>query len=950
MPVYKSKTLILTAPKTGGKNKSPVDGFYTDSDGAEYFIKKPADQKELFTELFAGLLLQEFMSRNLINKHYHPSLICADVIQFEDGSYGLIQPKVAFTELYKKIDTAFRDGSDRAPWWEMIAGPNYYPTLTKQGNYFGLSTAIMFSLLLGDYSVHSGNVVCLAIVDSATQFARIDWGAAFRYYAHKENNTDILKPHEYDGRFNLKAYTKGYVKNYKNIPGLFPSVAKKANELLETIEDNTIFEIVSSALKKIPHDMLNQGIRAQIADYMCLDSFKNACCGDQNFDAVFARDFADILTARLSKITTIKEMAAENKSALYQSVVDGTTFNTPLSFNKETPFENLIGSWHETFSNTPCVLDVDVNMIDMNAFTDQFNQYLGNIVDRADTINFWDYDNSNPQNIIASFYEGNNDAKFGHAFVAQYRESTILRRLFSIDPDRMETARFFPYETLCHTCTDPRWLNLVTLLSTGSKIINLLTQIEKIKDMNQPLTSLQPLITSLKKQFILFNEYRLQLERDFVLIGNHANNQYFDSEYFYPIDNESLQNMTGDQLATICLEELDSAKPGPLVARIIQDQILRERLQSALSLEHFGMRHDKPAAKIHTLSEWCRHVVTLSAQLETYKTTHTFLEKKTLIEKIDTSLHALPACLQTTFTDVIKNTNAEFERLQRQYDCIASCQDKAKLIEEATTPEDKITAFSIYDKIFQDAQAHLDNTEIERHNRLEKNNRAWEAIVIKKINTGNHILDEAKLELINWLDSLKLFNQKAFNKIIKNEASLHCLMTNKYKNNTCQELLKAAFEDQILWTALTKTGNRQLSPLLIQDLLTLKKFADDKIHENKENKFGHEYSASVRGFYRKALHIRLSSIALPEQARQMTWHAHYYFDHRHQSARLLADALLCISILGLGLLIARKASGKTFFFSNEITNREHCFKNNCLSNLNVLKSDEEPASNTPQIP
>ena len=948
MPVYKSKTLILTAPKTGGKNQSPVDGFYKDSDGAEYFIKKPADQKELFTELFAGLLLQEFMSRNLINKHYHPSLICADVIQFEDGSYGLIQPKVAFTELYKKIDTAFRDGSDRAPWWEMIAGPRYYPTLTKQGNYFGLSTAMMFSLLLGDYSVHSGNVVCLSIGDSATQFARIDWGAAFRYFAHKENNTDILKPHEYDGRFNLKAFTKGYVKNYKNMPGLFPSVAKKASELLEKIEVNTIFEIVFSALKKIPHDMLDQGVRAQIADYMCLDSFKNASCGHLDDDAVFARDFADILTARLSKITTIKEMAVENKSALYQSVVDDTTFNTPLSFDTETPFENLIGTWHETFSNTPCLLDVDTNMIDMHSFAEQFNQYLGNIVDRADTINFWGYDNGNPQNIIASLYEGNNDATFGHAFVAQYRESTILRRLFGIDPDLMETSRFFPYEALCNTCTDPRWINMVTLLSTGSKIINLLTQIKKIKEMNQPLTAIQPLIISLKKQFILFNEYRLELERDFLLIGNQANSQSFDSDYFYPVDNESLHKMTGDQLATICLEELDSAKPGALVARIIQDQILRARMQSAWSLGHFDMRHDNPAAKIHTLSEWCGHVTALSAQLEAYTTSNTFLEKKTQIEKIESSINALPACLQNTYKHVIEETNAEFERLQQQYDCIEYCKDQAKLIEEVTTPEDKIKAFSVYDKIFQTAQPNLDSAEIERHNQLEKNNRAWQIIVLKKINTGKHILDEAKLELINWLVSLKLFDQKAFNQIIENETILHCLMTGKCKENTCQALLKAAFEDQILWTALTKTHNRQLSPSLIQDLLTLKEFADDKIHENSENRFGHGYSASVRGFYRKALDIRLSAMALPEQANQLLQHAHYCFDHRHLPVRLLTDALLCISILGLGLLIARKASGKTFFFSNEITNREHCFKNDCLNNLNILKSDE-PISDTPQF-
>lgn len=945
MPTYKSKTLTLTSPKTGGKNKSPVDGFYTDSDGIEYFVKKPADSKELFTELFAGLILQEFMSSGLVEKKYHPSLICADVIQFEDGSYGLIQPKVSFTELYKKIDTAFRDGSDRAPWWEMIAGPKYYPSLTKQGKYFGLSTAMMFSLLLGDYSVHSGNVVCIPLGESTSQFARIDWGAAFRYFAHKDNNTDILKPHEYDGKFNIKAYTKGYVQNYRNINGLFPAIAQKGSELLEKISENTIFAIVGNALNKIPHDMLSQETRLDLANYMCIDSFKNACCGQPDNDAVFTRDFADILTARLSKITTIKEIAPENASDLYQSTTDHIPLSILLSFDKETPFENLISTWHDNFSSNPYLHNGDTDNIDMAALAEQFNRYIENLVNKAEAADLWNHDNNNPQNIVAPLYQGDNNAKFGYAFISQYRESTLLRRLFSIDPDSMEAIPFFPYDNFSHTCTDPHWVNMATLLSAGSKIINLLGLIKKAQEMNQA-DSIKPLINSLKKQIILFNEYRSELEKDIFQTGK-TDKLTFDSDYFYPIDDETLHNMTGDQLATICLEELGSINPGPLVARIIKEQHLRERMQSAWSLGHFDMRQDNPAAKIDILAEWCWHVTAFSAQLEAYKTANTFLEKKALLEKIDSIYKVFPDCLQCAFREIVEKTKSEFEPLQQKYDCIRYCKDKAKIIEDAASPDDKIKAFFAYDKIFQAVQHNLDSTEIAHHQCLEKINHAWQIILLKKICTGSHIIDESKAELINWLASLKLLNQKTFNKIMENESTLHCVKNLKCTDNTCHELLKAAFDDQILWAELTKTRHRQLSPLLIQDLLTLKKFTDDKIHENRENQFGHCYSASVKGFYRKALTIRLSALALPDQANLLTRNAHHYFDHRHLPGRLLIDTLLCISILGLSVLIARKKSGKTFFFSSELTDREHCFKNNYLSNMNVLKSDEEQINSTP---
>lgn len=949
MLTYKSKLLTLTAPKTAGKNKGTVDGFYTDSDGLEYFVKKPTDTKELFTELFAGLLLQEFMASDLIDEHYHASLICADVIQFENGSYGLIQPRIAFTELYKIIGTASRDGSDRDPLWEMLRGPQYYQALTKQGKYFGLSSAIMFSLLLGDYSVHSGNVVCLSINDSVTQFARIDWGAAFRYFAHKNNNTDILKPHEYDGRFNVKAFTKGYVHNYKNINGLFPTIAEKAHNFSEKITADTLQQMVTRALRKIPVDMLSKETRAQLADYMSIEPFKNACCANNEGDALFALEFTKVLMTRLDKLKELKEIAP-NKSDLYQSTVERVILKAELAFDTHTSFDNVITNWCKNISDNAYLRDIDTSAIDISALTRQFNGYLDELSMKTETANLWNYDGTRTQNILASLYQGDDKAQSGYAFIAQYRESTILQRLFRIDPQTNITSRFVPYESPAQACTVSYWPNIVAVLTAGSAVINLLVQINKIKILNEPDATIAPLLTSLKRQLIIFQQYHAELTRDFLTISTKATNHSFDSNFFYPVNNDALNNMNAAQLATLCLEELDSPTPGTLIARIIKEQPLRESMLSALVSGRFDMRSDNPATKIKKLSEWCAQFTNFSAHLTRYKAEKIFFNKKTLLVAVDSSYEKLPACLQHEFQDVNKTIKSALMLLQKKPSLIERYQDMSKRIAETAVLPDKIRNFDAADIIFKAIKNKQPDINQDSHIRLEKNNRAYHAIEVQKIHTGAHIIDEPKADLINWLASVDLVTQETFDIIINHETSLHCLKTKISPEDNCRDLLKAAFSDKILWTALDKTNNRQLSSLLIQDLLTLKQFTDNKLAENRENQFGDDYSASIEGFYQNALDIRLSSKALPDQANQIVHCARNYFNHRHLPYRLLGDALLCISLLGLSVLIARKIMGNTFFFSSNPTGREQSFTKDYLSSMHVSKENgDELTSQTPEL-
>ncbi|WP_149865207.1 hypothetical protein [Legionella saoudiensis] len=390
MLIYQGKELTKIKNKEGGKNRNDVDGFYRDNNGVEYFVKKPQDARELFTELFAGLLLQEFKNRGFIEKIYHASLICAQLIQFEDGSYGLIQPKVEFQELYKVIGTGYYDGSDRSPLWEMFYGPYSYLLLTQFKHYYGLAIALMFSLLLGDHSVHSGNVVCLDILssmeESFIQFARIDWGAAFRYFGHEKNNEDLFYPFEYYGFFNPKGYTKGYFLNYKRIKGLFPAISTHAKQLLELINKETLVSMINSILGKLPPDLLNTDIKEQLVKYLYINSFKNISFGETGDYQQFSNDLSQILMQRLNKITELSDLINNPIEPNQLDYKESIPRMVGLSLSSTLTFHEQVTLWLHVISSSDNKSIFDFNTIDRAQLAAQFNCYLESLLRQVEKL------------------------------------------------------------------------------------------------------------------------------------------------------------------------------------------------------------------------------------------------------------------------------------------------------------------------------------------------------------------------------------------------------------------------------------------------------------------------------------------------------------------------------------------------------------------------------------
>jgi len=320
--VYNGETLTRYQLKLAGKNQSEVDGFYQDKQGKKYFIKKPENFAELFAELLAGKLIEEFKRLNLIPEKYHDSLIVADVIDLGKGEFALIQPALDITELFKIIGTG---STDRNVPLEIMHGVNLYRLpFVKGERYFGLSMAFMVSLLLGDYSLHSANIVALPHKKSRSKrYGKIDWGAAFRDFVDPKNHADIFLPKEYSNLFSFSYLTKGFIWYYRDIPGFFSAVQEKAKAFFECLHSERqtsltgLFStMLQNCLTEIPSEIL-LGLNKKDIHYFGFtnEDLKKFCEDKLTFlETSFVNKFSKVLAIRLDKL-----MALNKSSLTYQS-------------------------------------------------------------------------------------------------------------------------------------------------------------------------------------------------------------------------------------------------------------------------------------------------------------------------------------------------------------------------------------------------------------------------------------------------------------------------------------------------------------------------------------------------------------------------------------------------------------------------------------------------------
>ena len=611
---YKEKEYTRFKEKTAGKNQSDIDGFYKnkddENDTQRYFVKNPKNKRELFAEAFAGALLQELMDRNLIDEIYHPSLIVADVVRVDDGTgdpeYALIQPMVSFTEFYKDIGSGNSDNSDRSVLKEAYDGSNYYLKLL-QDKQFGLSLPLMLSMLFSAHSVHSGNMVSLNQEHMVSkQRARLDWGDAFRFFAHEGNNQDLWYAYENRGLLNPKQLTKDYFLNYRKISGLFPKMALRAQELKAKLDEKILLDIVVSALKKLPEDFIDAKTKEKFAEYACMPSFKEVQLGAKSDGGEFAKAMAKLLASRLDKVCVLENLQ-KSEGDLYNSVV--IALPPVLKMEEDNDFPTIVSAWQKELSKKG-VDDLDIRALDLAQLANSFNDYLTNLAAQCEQQNIWEHVAESTDNIFVGCNTDNSgDALHGHAFVPQYKESVIFQRLCSINPVKIGMLRFAAYEKpteeYAKQHADLPWTKLSNLATSSQNIVKMLKLLQRGQhEQIDGLTKEQlPILQEELKRFLQYKEEVDQLLKS----GSSQKLEQEtpeDSSFFYHITDDALDRMSGDQLATICLEELNAAQPSRLITRILKSEDYWNKIELSLQRCKSKDREDGVGEKIQKLQVW----------------------------------------------------------------------------------------------------------------------------------------------------------------------------------------------------------------------------------------------------------------------------------------------------------------------------------------------------------
>ncbi|WP_081964879.1 LepB GTPase-activating domain-containing protein [Legionella norrlandica] len=569
----------------------------------------------------------------------------------------------------------------------------------------------MFSLLLGAHSVHSGNIVVLkdSEKEKNKQFGRIDWGDAFRYFAHHQNNDNLLYAYENRGLLNYKKLTKDYFLNYKKINGLFPAMAEKAQQLQSKLNHELLTEIVTSALKNIPTDMISEETQKRLAKYMCMDSFGSITFGPEGHCAIFAAEMAKLLEDRLGKISLLKDISPSEN--MYQSIIEIKPLTLPTE--SSMPFSETVKQWSDILK-TPMIENspFDGNSLDLSKLSAQFNLYVNQLAATWETNNIWENKESINVNMFTPYDHSGGEAIHGHAFVPFYKESVVLRHLFSIDPMTLNLSRFAAFEKPCQLYSrehqDSVWVKAQTLLTLGNGIINTLKVIKQAQAFGMD-DAVSENIKSLKVQLGAFQEAERNLGAlTEPSLENVLPNQ--ESSFFYPIPEEELNKMSGYQLATICLEELSESTPSPLIERILSNNKLWERIELAFASDVFKGRMDNPSAKIAKINEW--HQLLQFSTRRTSEMEETIIDLKQLLQQRTAEISEL--LLQS------KEISEKYQEQQKRAEL--SEQELQQLTQNSKTTHSRLTqqvdslSLQLEEKLLQIQQLEQQIAENEKEN------------------------------------------------------------------------------------------------------------------------------------------------------------------------------------------------------------------------------------------
>lgn len=373
---FDNQYFIRIKRKTDGKNKGAYDGTYVlreiyDAQEEENKNKLNAYQKEQvfflkmfpsgkkvvegFAEAFVGSLIQKLFEGGFIELSYRDCFAPARIVDLPDNAGpALMQPFVLGSQLLYQCGNADLEAKPfLSELGGMLSGSGYerYLESLSHQKHAGLSFILMLMILVGNYSVHSGNILVTPGAQ-VNQYTAIDYGAALRNFMGTEEQQDIWKPLEVqlgllDGSGNgALRVDKKYVEHYKTIPGLLESTVEHAKKLQEKLKDRaslTQFQVALIHVTQAVYECYKQVVikqynvqywnttaKEELFRYIygtaarCQNIQKLSIGQEENEGALLGWDICQVIIQRISKMASYKEPTSEPSrpnASRYASVV-----------------------------------------------------------------------------------------------------------------------------------------------------------------------------------------------------------------------------------------------------------------------------------------------------------------------------------------------------------------------------------------------------------------------------------------------------------------------------------------------------------------------------------------------------------------------------------------------------------------------------------------------------
>jgi hypothetical protein len=695
-----------------------------------------------------------------------------------------------------------------------------------------------------------------------------------------------------------------------------------------------------------------------------------------------------------------------------------------MSNRSELSFSQTILGWQTKLLPVAQINLIDYTELNLSDLAQQFNKQVDELATQAETLNLWKHESSQTANLLVEYSNKNSALDAGHAFIAQYRESTILRRLFTLDTTDLCTFRFRPYEEPNAQCMKQQphsyWSKVSSLLTAGSDVIALLRSLKKLQKSKASWEDVSITAGLFQQAVERFKNANEEVTTYLSQISQKPSTQTFESSFFYRITDEMLKEMNGVQLATLCFEELNAKAPSSLIKRITNDEALWQRMEASLQETDFKKRRDNIEQKIVTLGQ----IRTFWERVHQFKENTALETKERLLGELKKLEHEIPSIFDAAkviaeaqmeckrhqeFLSLLQNLAVQenqyeiLQLLEQRYQSFTVNEQKhyasqlsgarervfqvyLTKINTSQTIENKKANFQILDQLFAklstapDSQAQFkseyevqqkENNLYELHERLGKassvnekqlifNSESFTEIIRNFEGIGNEKSSECAKGVYKQIKRVQVISEKLGFNVNEQESSsklmdalinqLRAIIPDNIEEDLLNRLIEAIVHDELFKRATLENGTQKMiSAALIQDLLSLKEFRDQKIALCEAKKYGSEYEQSINQFYQKSLTIRLSDLPLKKQAEEIINTAGIEFKHRHDGLRMVADVAMIVSaFVGIGVIIGlgRLALGKTLFFSSYLgankTDRELELKNDWL--VKELSDDESMAA------